>query len=83
MENPPKKYFVWRPPDGAAEKRFIIKCDEVIKDATGTVTELHWTYFPESRSGHDTSGLSCESVIHWVSANMQCRKKFGCMNVCF
>src|ERR1041385_7603031 len=47
---------------------FIIKCEEVIKDANGNVTELRCTYIPESRSGHDTSGVSVKGVIHFVSA---------------
>jgi glutaminyl-tRNA synthetase len=47
---------------------FIIKCEEMIKDASGNVTELRCTYIPESRSGHDTSGVAVKGVIHWVSA---------------
>lgn len=47
---------------------FIIRCDEVIKDANGEITELHCTYFPESRSGQDKSGLKPKGVVHWVSA---------------
>ncbi|MBS1558628.1 MAG: glutamine--tRNA ligase/YqeY domain fusion protein [Bacteroidetes bacterium] len=69
MENPPKKYFRLSPGGMVRLKSaFIIKCEEVIKDANGNVTELHCTYIPESRSGHDTSGVSVKGVIHWVSA---------------
>jgi len=69
MENPPKKYFRLAPGQMVRLKSgFIIKCDEAIKDSTGTVTELRCTYFPESRSGHDTSGIHVKGVIHWVSA---------------
>ncbi|MGC4023449.1 MAG: glutamine--tRNA ligase/YqeY domain fusion protein [Cyclobacteriaceae bacterium] len=69
MENPPKKYFRLSPGRMVRLKSgFIIKCDEAIKDSTGNVTELRCTYFPESRSGHDTSGLHVKGVIHWVSA---------------
>jgi glutaminyl-tRNA synthetase len=69
MENPPKKYFRLSPGGMVRLKSgFIIKCDEVVKDAGGNVTELHCTYVPESRSGHDTSGLHVKGVIHWVSA---------------
>jgi glutaminyl-tRNA synthetase len=46
---------------------YIIQCDAVQKDAEGRVTELHCTYFPESRSGSDTSGLKAKGVLHWVS----------------
>lgn len=45
---------------------YIIKCDEVVKDANGEITELHCTYIPESKSGSDTSGISVKGVIHWV-----------------
>jgi glutaminyl-tRNA synthetase len=70
MENPPKKYFRLAPGQMVRLKSgFIIKCDEAIKDSDGNVKELRCTYFPESRSGHDTSGLHVKGVIHWVSAN--------------
>lgn len=69
MENPPKKYFRLSPGGMVRLKSgFIIKCEEVVKDAQGNVTELRCTYVPESRSGHDTSGLHVKGVIHWVSA---------------
>jgi glutaminyl-tRNA synthetase len=69
MEIPPKKYFRLSPGGMVRLKSgFIIKCEEVIKDSAGNVTELHCTYVPESRSGHDTSGLQVKGVIHWVSA---------------
>ena len=46
---------------------YIIKCEEVVKDGTGGVTELRCTYIPESKSGSDVSGISVKGVIHWVS----------------
>ncbi len=69
MEVPPKKYFRLSPGGMVRLKSgFIIKCEEVIKDANGNVKELRCTYIPESRSGHDTSGVAVKGVIHWVSA---------------
>ncbi|MGE0587694.1 MAG: glutamine--tRNA ligase/YqeY domain fusion protein [Cyclobacteriaceae bacterium] len=68
MENPPKKYF--RLSSGGMvrlKSAYIIKCEEVIKDSDGSVTELRCVYFPESKSGSDNSGLSVKGVIHWVS----------------
>jgi glutaminyl-tRNA synthetase len=47
---------------------YIIRCDEVIKNAAGEVVELRCTYVPESKSGADTSGLKPKGVIHWVDA---------------
>ena len=47
---------------------FIIRCDEVIHDEEGKIKQLRCTYFPESRSGQDKSGLKPKGVIHWVSS---------------
>lgn len=69
MENPPKKYFRLAPGEMVRLKSaYIIKCEEVIKDAEGKVTELRCSYIPESKSGSDTSGLKVKGTIHWVSA---------------
>ena len=68
-EVPPRKYKRLSP--GAMVRLrfgFIIRCDDVIKDAHGEVVELCCTYFPDSRSGQDTSGLKPKGAIHWVSA---------------
>lgn len=70
MENPPKKYFRLAP--GAVVRlkhAYIIRCDEVIKNADGKVVALHCTYFPESRSGNDTSGIMVKGTLHWLHAN--------------
>ncbi len=69
MENPPKKFFRLSPGQlGRLKSAYIIQVDEVVKDASGEVTELHCTYFPESKSGEDTSGLKPKATLHWVSA---------------
>ncbi len=69
MENPPPKYFRLSPGGMVRLKSgFIIRCDAVEKDAEGKITALNCTYFPESRSGQDTSGLKPKGVIHWLSA---------------
>jgi glutaminyl-tRNA synthetase len=67
MENPPKKFFRLYPGGMVRLKyAYIIRCDEVIKDDAGNITELHCTYIPESRSGHDTSGIHVKGTLHWV-----------------
>lgn len=67
MENPPKKYFRLFPGGMVRLKSaYIIKCDEVIKDAEGNITALHCSYIPESKSGHDTSGINVKGTLHWV-----------------
>jgi glutaminyl-tRNA synthetase len=69
MENPPKKYFRLAPGQMVRLKSaYIIKCDEVIKDAAGNITELHCSYIPESKSGSDTSGIHVKGTLHWVNA---------------
>ena len=69
MEAPPKKYFRLAPGQMVRLKSaYIIKCEEIIKDANGKVMELRCSYNPESRSGQDTSGIQVKGVIHWVNA---------------
>lgn len=69
MENPPKKFFRLYPGGMVRLKHaYIIKCDEVVKDEAGNITELHCTYIPESKSGNDISGINVKGTLHWVSA---------------
>jgi len=67
MENPPKKYFRLFP-GGMVRLKFayIIRCDEVIKDEQGNITEIHCSYIPESKSGEDSSGINVKGTLHWV-----------------
>jgi len=69
MEVPPKKFFRLRP-GGEVRLRnaFIIRCDEVVKDAAGTITELRCSLDPESRSGMPGADRKVKGTIHWVSA---------------
>ncbi|MCB9080395.1 MAG: glutamine--tRNA ligase/YqeY domain fusion protein [Lewinellaceae bacterium] len=71
MEEPPKKYFRLAPGQMVRLKgAYIIQCDQVVKDpASGEIQELHCSYFPDSRSGSDTSGLKAKGTLHWVSAS--------------
>lgn len=69
MENPPKKYFRLAPGQKVRLKHaYIIQCDEVVKDESGTVIQLNCTYIPESKSGADTSGIHVKGTLHWVNA---------------
>jgi glutaminyl-tRNA synthetase len=68
MEDPPKKYFRLAPGQMVRLKSaYIIRCDQTIKNEKGEITELHCSYIPESRSGHDTSGINVKGTLHWVS----------------
>ena len=53
---------------------YIIRCDEVITDSKGEAIELKCTYFPESKSGSDTSGIKVKGVIHFVD----CHENYPC-----
>ena len=69
MEVAPKKHFRLAPGQMVRLKSaYIIKCDEVIKDADGNITELHCSYIPESKSGSDTSEIKVKGTLHWVNA---------------
>jgi glutaminyl-tRNA synthetase len=46
---------------------YIVKCESFEKDSNGNITTIHCSYFPESKSGQDTSGISVKGTIHWVS----------------
>lgn len=69
MENPPKKYFRLAPGQKVRLKHaYIIQCDEVVKDAAGHTIQLNCSYFADSKSGQDTSGISVKGTLHWVNA---------------
>ncbi len=68
-ENPPKGYFRLTPDQPVRLKyAYIIACEEIIKDTEGNIIELKAKYYPNSKSGSDTSGIKVKSAIHWVEA---------------
>jgi len=69
MEVPPPKYFRLRP-GGEVRLKYacIIRCDEVIKDASGAVVELRCTADLETRTGGANAAKKVKGTIHWVSA---------------
>ena len=69
MEIPPPKYFRLKPGGEVRLKyAYIIKCNEVVKDSSGNVTELRCTIDLESKSGGATSNRKVKGTIQWVSA---------------
>lgn len=69
MENPPKKFFRLAPGGEVRLKSaYIIKCDEVIKDAEGNITELRCSYDPDTLSGMPGAARKVKGTLHWVSA---------------
>src|SRR6188472_2509158 len=69
METPPPKYFRLRPGGEVRLKyAYIIKCEEVVKDDAGNVTELRCSVDLDSKSGGPTASRKVKGTIHWVSA---------------
>lgn len=70
MENPPKKFFRLAPgTEVRLRYAYLIKCEEVIKDAEGNITELRCTYDPQSANGGSSDGRKVKGVIHWLAAS--------------
>jgi len=68
-EVPPPKFFRLKPGGEVRLKyAYIIKCETVVKDAHGQVTELHCTADLDSKTGGATSARKVKGTIHWVSA---------------
>ena len=69
MENPPKKFFRLAPGGEVRLKSaYIIRCENVVKDQQGNITELHCTYDTETRSGLPGASRKVKGTLHWVSA---------------
>lgn len=71
MENPPspRKYFRLGPERMVRLKYgYIVKCTGYEKDADGNVVLVRCEYYPESKSGQDTSGIKVKGTLSWVSA---------------
>ncbi len=68
-EDAPRKYFRLKPGGEVRLKHaYFIRCDEIVKDAVGAVTELRCTYDPESRGGSSPDGRKVQGTLQWVSA---------------
>lgn len=69
FEEEPPKGFKRLIPGGEVRLRhaYVIKCDEVIKDANGEVAELKCSIDPETL-GKNPEGRKVKGVVHWVSA---------------
>jgi glutaminyl-tRNA synthetase len=47
---------------------YVIRAIDVVKNATGEITELHCTYDPDTHGKNPADGRKVKGVIHWVSA---------------
>jgi len=69
LEDPPKKFYRLSPgKEVRLRSAYFITCTEVVKDASGVVTELRCTYDPATRGGAAPDGRKVKATLHWVSA---------------
>lgn len=69
MEDPPKKFFRLSPGKEVRLRwAYFIKCNEVVKDTEGNVTEIHCTYDVETKGGNAPDGRKVKATLHWVNA---------------
>ena len=75
MEEPPKGFFRLAPGREARLRwGFVIRCNEVVKDAAGEVVELRCTHDPATL-GADPEGRKVKGILHWVSAEHALRAR--------
>jgi glutaminyl-tRNA synthetase len=68
MEVPAKKWFRLAPGSVVRLKNaYIVKCESFEKNDNGEISTIYCTYYPESKSGNDTSGIAVKGTIHWLS----------------
>ncbi|PHI21170.1 glutamine--tRNA ligase [Lewinellaceae bacterium SD302] len=64
-----RKYYRLAPgKDVRLKGGYIVHCLGHEEDADGKVTQINCTYYPDSKSGEDTSGVKAKGTLHWVSA---------------
>jgi len=68
-EVPPPKFFRMKP-DGEVRLMgaYIVKCNEVVKNADGSIKELLCTADLETSSNMPADGRKIKGTIHWLSA---------------
>ena len=68
-EDPPEGFYRLVP-GGEVRLRnaYVIRCDEVVRDASGKIKELHCIYDPNTARGRKPEGRKVKGIIHWVSA---------------
>ena len=70
LEDPPRKFFRLGPDREVRLKHaYYITCNDIIKDDTGKITEIHCTYDPKSKGGWTNDGRKVRGTLHWVSVN--------------
>jgi glutaminyl-tRNA synthetase len=69
QEEPSKGFFRLAPGrEVRLRYAYIVRCESVVKDASGEIVEVHASYEPASRGGTAPDGRKIKGTIHWVSA---------------
>ena len=69
IEDPPKKFFrLSLGKEVRLKYAYFIKCNKIIKDKKGKITEIRCTYDPNTKGGNAPDGRKVKGTIHWVSA---------------
>ena len=68
MEEPPKKFFrLGLGREVRLRYAYYVTCNDVIKDSSGNIIEIHCTYDPETKGGRSSDGRKVKGTLHWVS----------------
>ena len=69
MEEPRKKFFRLAPGrEVRLRGAYFVTCTGVVKDASGSITELRCTYDPATKGGDAADGRKVKATLHWVAA---------------
>ncbi len=70
MEDAPKKFFRLGIGKNVRLKHaYIIKGESLVKNEAGEIVQINCSYYPDSKSGEDVSGVKAKGTIHWVSCD--------------
>ena len=77
MEDPPKKFFRLAPGREVRLKgAYIVKCEDVVKDENGEITEIRCSVDLDSRSGSEGANRKVKGTLHWLSDMDACPAEF-------
>ncbi len=69
MEDPPRKFFRLAPGrEIRLRYAYLVTCRDVVRDASGEITEIRCTYDPDTRGGNAPDNRRVRGTLHWVSA---------------
>ncbi|MBK7215297.1 MAG: glutamine--tRNA ligase/YqeY domain fusion protein [Bacteroidales bacterium] len=69
MEDPPNKFFRLKPGGEVRLKYgYVIRCESIVKDENGQITEIHCIYEADTKRGMPNSNKKVKGTLHWVSA---------------